>query len=104
MRTIAVRLEARRDIDGIFVRIAADNFDAAIRVDDAIIASFHLLAENPSAGARCEFPQADVADLRFWPVKRYPDYLVIYRPLADGIDVVRVIHGAMDMDRVIRGA
>jgi toxin ParE1/3/4 len=103
MPTIIVRSEARSDIDGIFVRIAHDNFDAAVRVDDAITEAFRLLSDNPNAGAACEFPEADLADLRYWPVKKYRDYLVIYRPLADGVEVVRVIHAATDMRRAFRG-
>jgi plasmid stabilization system protein ParE len=40
-------------------------------------------------------------EFRFWPVKKYTDYLVIYRPLNDGAEIVRVIHGARDMARML---
>jgi toxin ParE1/3/4 len=103
MATIVVRARARLDVDGIFAYIAADNLDAAIRVDDAITAAFQVLAENPKAGALCEFTEADLADLRYWPVKKYRNYLVIYRPLASGVEVVRVVHAATDLLRAVRG-
>lgn len=103
MPTIAVRAAAREDIDGIFVRIAADNFDAAVRVDDAIVAAFHVLANNPLAGPLCEFPEPHLADLRFWPVKKYRSYLVVYRRIQGGVEVVRVVHAATDMRRAFRG-
>jgi toxin ParE1/3/4 len=99
MATIVVRSAARRDIDEIFVRIALDNFDAAVRVDDAIVSAFHMLADHPQAGALCGFSEADLADVRYWPVKKYRNYLVLYRPLPDGIDVARVIHAATDIRR-----
>jgi toxin ParE1/3/4 len=28
-------------------------------------------------------------------------YLIIYRPLADGIEVVRVLHGARDLAKLV---
>jgi hypothetical protein len=40
--------------------------------------------------------------LRFWPVKKYRDYLIVYRQISEGIAVVRVFHGARDMNRVLR--
>jgi plasmid stabilization system protein ParE len=38
-----------------------------------------------------------IAGMRLWQVKRIPKYLVYYRPLADGIEVVRVFAGARDL-------
>ncbi|MGH9438287.1 MAG: type II toxin-antitoxin system RelE/ParE family toxin, partial [Terriglobia bacterium] len=32
-----------------------------------------------------------------FPVKDFPKYLIFYRPIRDGIEVVRVIHGARDI-------
>jgi hypothetical protein len=34
--------------------------------------------------------------LRFFPVSRYRDYLVFYRPIPEGIEVYRELHGARD--------
>ena len=33
-----------------------------------------------------------------WRVKGFEKYLVFYRPLKDGIVVLRVIHGARDIE------
>jgi len=38
--------------------------------------------------------------MRVFPVKSFENYLVFYRPIRDGIEVVRVIHGARDASRV----
>jgi toxin ParE1/3/4 len=103
MPKVEVRDAARQDIKDIFARIAADNRAAALRVHDAIVAEFDLLARHPGAGPSCDFPEPDLADLRFSPVKRYRAYLVIYRPLVDGVEVVRVIHAATDLGRAFRG-
>lgn len=37
------------------------------------------------------------AGLRSFPVGRY---VIFYRPLQDGIDVVRVLHGTRDLEAV----
>lgn len=53
---------------------------------------FQMLMENPLAGR--ERPDIQ-KDLRSFPVGRY---VVFYLPLADGIEVVRVMHGQQDID------
>jgi toxin ParE1/3/4 len=35
--------------------------------------------------------------MHLWPVGKY---LILYRAAADGIEVVRVVHGARDLERV----
>jgi toxin ParE1/3/4 len=74
-----------------------------LNVYDAINAAFDLLASHPFAGPTCEFPEPDLRDVRFWPVKKYRNYVVLYRPLNDGVEVIRVIHAATDMRRAFRG-
>jgi toxin ParE1/3/4 len=37
------------------------------------------------------------SELRSFPVRRY---VVFYRPLVDGIEVVRVLHGARDVTEI----
>ena len=102
MPSVTVRDVAWQDVDRIFARIAVDNLEAALRVHDAIRAEFELLAAHPGAGPLCEFPEPDLADFHFWPVKKYRNYLVIYRPLVDGVEIIRVIHAATDMRRPFR--
>ena len=101
-RCIVVDESARGDVLDITGRIAADNFDAALRVFDAIEEAFKFLCENPLAGPSCELAEPDLVDVRFWPLKRYRQYLVLYRPITDGVEVMRVLNGARDMYRVLR--
>ena len=47
-------------------------------------------------------PRTDLDDdLRSFTFKR--NYVVIYRPIPDGIDVLRVFHGAREYARWFRG-
>ena len=34
-------------------------------------------------------------------LSRFPKYLVFYRPITDGIEVIRVLHGARDLDGIL---
>src|SRR4051812_29205837 len=96
-RRLLVRDIARDDVDEIARYIAQDKLDAALRFYDAAEAAFDLLASVAGAGPRVE-PSIDlVPDLRFWPIKRYRNYLVLYRPLPDGVEILRVVHGARDL-------
>jgi toxin ParE1/3/4 len=56
-----------------------------------------MLAEHPGAGpARDELMRG----LRSFPVG---NYLLLYRPAIDGIELVRVSHGARNLRRLFRG-
>jgi len=85
---------AETDILEIWDYIADDNLAAADRWVDQLDAQFRVLATQPMMGrARNELAPG----VRSLPVGRY---LVFYVPLDDGIDVVRVLHGARDIDAV----
>jgi toxin ParE1/3/4 len=51
----------------------------------------------PGLGTRWESHHAQLPDLRFFPVTKFPNHLLFYRPLDDGIELVRVLHGARDI-------
>jgi len=38
--------------------------------------------------------------VRCFPISRFPSHIVYYKPLADGVVIIRVIHGARDIDRI----
>lgn len=57
--------------------------------------TFEFLARHPGAGryrADLGFPE-----VRSWRVEGYRDYLVFYRETAAGIQIWRVLHGAVDL-------
>ncbi|HEX7759460.1 MAG TPA: type II toxin-antitoxin system RelE/ParE family toxin [Caulobacteraceae bacterium] len=80
-----------RDIEDIWLYIAADNVNAATRVLDLIEQAEMRLCEFPDLGqARPEVR----ADLRHWPVG---SYLVVYRVTSSRLEIVRVVHGARNL-------
>jgi toxin ParE1/3/4 len=44
------------------------------------------------------FKEIELADLRAWPILRFFNYVIYYRPVPDGIEVVRILHAARDRD------
>ena len=88
--------EADRDLWEIVLYIAAEHEQAAYRLIDTIDEKLDMLAQFPHAGV--ERPEL-LKDLRSFPVGRY---LIFYRPIEDGIEVLRVLHGARDLRRLFR--
>ncbi len=73
------------------MEIARSDIDIADRFIDEVRAKAIQLAEFPLMGvARPESGQ----DVRSLP---HGDYLVIYRPMASGVGIARVVHGRRDL-------
>jgi len=45
--------------------------------------------------------QGRFADVRLWRVRGFENYLIFYRPLADGVQIERVIHAAQDYQQIL---
>lgn len=88
--------EASADIDAIWDYIANDNRAAADRVVDELYERFRLLAESPGIG-ELQPRLADGTYRRF----TYRSYVIYFRPIENGIVVVRVLHGARDHERLV---
>ena len=77
------------------------SLDAANRFVAAAEKTVELLSRMPGLGTRWESDHPRLADLRFFPVTRFPNHLVFYRPLEDGLELVRVLHGAREIARLL---
>jgi toxin ParE1/3/4 len=94
MARFTKRPRADADLLEIWLYAAQDSPRAADRLLDRIAAQCRLLADNPRLGrARPEI----APDARAWVVGQY---LVLDRAQDDGIDVVRVVHGARRVERI----
>lgn len=51
----------------------------------------------PELGERQGFDRQEIADLRVWQVRGFENYLIFYRPIEGGIEVVRILHSARDI-------
>ncbi len=97
MARVTRRPLAAADILDIWDHMAEDSLDQADRWVDKLDEKFGILATQPLMGrAREEL----AADLRSFPFGRY---VIFYTPVQDGIDVVRVLHSARDVDAAFDG-
>ena len=103
-RRIVQRRQARRDAIEQAVVIAADNPGAADRFFEAIDQTLQLLAEMPEMGAARIYRDPALEGLRMHPVRGFPQHLLFYLPLADGIELVRVLHGKRNIERLFQPA
>jgi toxin ParE1/3/4 len=86
--------QAEEDLIDIWLYIAQDNPGAADRLLDEIEEKFLLLAGQPRLGP----PRPDIADeCRYFPVG---SYLILYRIIPDGIEIVRVVQGSRRLDNL----
>lgn len=83
--------QAHLDLVEIGLRIASDNPVAAARLLDRIDEICRLLATQPGMGR----PRPDLhPGVRSFPVG---SYVIFYRQVTEGIQVLRVMHGARDI-------
>lgn len=93
--------QAKADLIDQFEFIGKNNSDAAERFLDAAEAAFERLARMPKMGAPREYLDPRLAGLRMWPIAEFPRELIFYRPVEDGIEVVRVLHSSRDIEAVL---
>ena len=92
MRKITRKPQAKRDLFDIWDYIAEDNLIAADRVIDSLEEKIRYLADNP----RLCPARPDIAHgIRYLPVG---SYLIFFREIEDGVDIVRVVHGARNIE------
>jgi toxin ParE1/3/4 len=78
--------------------IAANNLDAGGRFLYAAEATFQRLAELPAIGKLSGFSHPQLTDIRQYPIKGFRNYLVFYRIQSETIEILRVLHGAQDLE------
>lgn len=94
MRQFRLTTLARSDLEEIRDYIAQDSSEAAERLLDKLLGKCRFLAKLPLVGQ----PRDQIRPgLRCFPAGRY---VIYYVPVEDGIAVVRVIHGARDVDAI----
>lgn len=96
---VTQRPRARLDLLEQFVYFGEQaTVDLAERYFAAVDATCLRLVDHPQSGVLYDSGIERLNGLRRFPVKDFEDYLLFYLPHATGIDVVRVLHGARDID------
>jgi len=93
---------ADRDIDEQFAYLAEEGrLDTAARFLEATESAFQTLLEMPELGAPRRFANPKLQGLRMWPIQGFEKHLIFYRPVTRGIEIVRVLHAARDIEPLL---
>ena len=92
------------ELEEIAVFIAKDNPEAAIKVLEAAERTFQLLADRPGLGRPRTTKNPRLRNLRVRSIQAFTKYLVFYRPIPIGIQVLHVYHSARNIDALLRKA
>ena len=92
--------EALSDLFELWSYIAADSVDAADRVEEAVHAACSLAAERPLGGQVRE--DLTALPVRFWLVQPYRNCWVVYDPKTTPLQVIRVLHSARNIGRILK--
>ncbi len=88
------------DLDDIHAYIAEHNIAAADRVQNAAFDTFELLSRNPKIG-RVRKYRGKASDLRSFGIRSFPNYMIFYRVGTEHLEIVRVLHGAQNLDSIL---
>jgi toxin ParE1/3/4 len=66
------------------------------------MSTIHSLAEMPEIGGLRELSNSALANLRCWPVHGFPNHIIYYMPIRNGVKILRVLHGARDAERIFK--
>ena len=100
MLRILIDPEADNDLNEIFNYIASDNPVAARKVYLAAAETFERLSFMPNIGRQEHFKITGLIGMRMIPLSRFPNYLVFYRTTETELRILRLLHGARDLERL----
>lgn len=89
------------ELENISDYIAKDSPRRALKFLSVAERALLLLADHPQMGTAYETEDAELADLRRFPMAGIQNHLVFHRGFDQGIQIVRVIHGARDIPNVL---
>jgi toxin ParE1/3/4 len=93
---------ADRDLDEQAAYLATEaSLDTALRFYDAASITFGTIANMPGMGEQWPSAHPRLAGLRVWRIKGFERHLIFYCAADDCIEIVRVLHGARDIDAVL---
>lgn len=87
--------QAVDDLFEIWSYIARDSLGAANRLEAAVYNACAFLSEGRLRGKTRE----DITQLplRFWTVQAFPNYIIVYDPQSDPLQIIRILHGSRDI-------
>ena len=70
----------------------------ALRWERAVTAAIKDVVRHPAAGSPCTFRSLELQGVRRVLIPKFPKHLLFYRFTEDEVFVLRVVHGARDLE------
>ena len=81
--------------------IAADRPAVAHRYATALEDAYERLRTMPDLGVLRSYGARRLRDVRVWPVPGFRRFLIFYRATSKTVEIIRVLHSARDIPRVL---
>ncbi len=73
----------------------------ATRWEKAVTSAIMRALHRPNVGTPCQFHASELHDLRRTAIPGFPKHLLLYRFDRDEVLIVRVVHGARDLEALL---
>ena len=73
----------------------------ARRWENEVTAALVRIEKNPRSGAKCGFSANELQGIRRMPIAGFPRHLIFYRAEEEEIRILRVVHGARDLESLL---
>jgi toxin ParE1/3/4 len=98
-----VRPEADRDLENqAYFYATAATPELGHRFLLAAHETFSLLATQPNMGWHARLKVAELETMRVFRVKGFDRMLILYLPLLDGVEILRVVHGSRNLESFLQ--
>lgn len=99
MASFRLTPDAIDDLEAIWSFIFKDDPGAADAVEEGIRLACAMLAKRPLIGR----VRRDLTTLpvHFWTIPRHSNYIIVYKPDSEPIEIVRVLHGMRNIKRIL---
>jgi plasmid stabilization system protein ParE len=97
MPAVMLSPQAELDLAGRIAYLRSFSAQAAQSFESEVRLSFKRLATFPGMGAVWPTKRKRLQGIRVITVPKYRNYLVFYRPAAEQVLIIRVLHGAQNL-------
>jgi toxin ParE1/3/4 len=74
--------------------------ELAIRWESEVVSALIRIEKNPRSGAKGSFRTEELHEVRRMPIEGFPKHLILYREQDTEIIILRVVHGARDLENL----
>lgn len=71
------------------------------RWEKAVTSAILRVVSRPTTGAPCTFQSSELRNVRRTAIRGFPKHLLFYRVDSGEVFVLRVVHGARDLERLL---